>query len=177
LLELIKGSIFILLSIGLLVFSWRSLERVYSHGFFRFLAFEAILSLILINIDYWFTDPFSLLQVVSWIFLCSSIAMAAHGFYLLKIFGKPRGDIENTSVLVEVGAYKYIRHPLYCSLLLLALGTFFKGISVISFIIIVVTIILIFITAKVEEHENVDGFGTEYSNYAKSTKMFIPFIF
>jgi protein-S-isoprenylcysteine O-methyltransferase Ste14 len=175
--EVIKWSIFILVSIGILVFFWKSLERVYSHGFFRFFVFEAIMCLILVNSDYWFTEPFSSLQIVSWILLCGSLAMAIHGFYMLRITGKPKGNFENTSIIVKVGAYKYIRHPLYCSLLLLALGTFFKQISIISLFILFITIVFLIVTAKVEEHENIERFGTEYSIYAKLTKMFIPFVF
>lgn len=175
--ELIKWSIFILVSIGILVFSWKSLEEVYSPGFFRFFVFEGIMCLILVNIDYWFTDPFSFLQIVSWILLGGSLTMAIHGFYMLSIAGKPEGNLENTSIMVKVGAYKYIRHPLYCSLLLLALGTFFKQISVVSSFILFVIIVFLIITAKVEEHKNKARFGTEYSIYSKMTRMFIPFVF
>lgn len=176
-LEVIKWSIFILVSIGIIVFNWESLERIYCRGFFRFFVFEAIMGLILVNIDYWFSDPFSFLQIVSWILLCGSFAMAIHGFYLLGIIGKPKRNFESTSVIIRAGAYKYVRHPLYCSLLLLALGTFFKQISVISSIILIIAIVFLIVTAKVEEHENMERFGTEYSIYLKLTRMFIPFVF
>ncbi len=171
--ELIKWSIFMLFSIGLIAFSWKSLEQVFSHGFFRFFVFEAIVGLILVNSEYWFTDPFSLLQIVSWIFLCSALAMAIHGFYLRRI----TGSFENTSMMVKPGAYKYIRHPLYCALLLLALGTLFKQISVVSLFIVAVAIVFLIITAKVEENENKERFGIQYSIYSKTTRMFIPFVF
>jgi protein-S-isoprenylcysteine O-methyltransferase Ste14 len=175
--EIIKLSIFVLVSIGIIVFSWDSLQRIRNHGFFRFFVFEAILALILFNANYWFEDPFSPLQIVSWVLLCGAIAMALHGFYLLKKTGKPQGNIENTSVIVKVGAYKYIRHPLYCSLLLLALGAFFKQVSLISGIILVIALVFLFITARVEEHENIERFGTGYGNYLKLTRMFVPFVF
>src|SRR3989337_275306 len=63
---------------------------------------------------------FLLLSVSS--FCLSSIA--AHGFYLLMVIGKPEGHFENTTAIVMLGAYKYIRHPLYASLILFAWGTF-----------------------------------------------------
>jgi protein-S-isoprenylcysteine O-methyltransferase Ste14 len=175
--ELMKWSIFMLFSIGLITFSWKSLEQVFSHGFFRFFVFEAIAGLILVNSEFWLTDPFSPLQIVSWILLCGALAMAIHGFYLLRTAGKPKGNLENTSVMVKVGAYKYIRHPLYFALLLLALGTLFKQISVVSLFIVCVAIAFLIITAKVEERENTKKFGTEYSIYSKTTRMFIPFVF
>jgi len=43
--------------------------------------------------------------------------MAILGAYLLKKIGRlPGGEREDTSVLVTLCAYRYIRHPLYCSL-------------------------------------------------------------
>ena len=175
--EIIKLSIFVLVSIGIIVFSWDSLQRVHNHGFFRFFVFEAILALILFNANYWFEDPFSPLQIASWIFLCGAIVMAIHGFYLLRKVGKPQGDIEHTSVIVKAGAYKYIRHPLYCSLLLLALGVFLKQVSIVSGAIFVVALVFLVITARVEEHENKERFGPEYSIYSRLTRMFVPFVF
>jgi protein-S-isoprenylcysteine O-methyltransferase Ste14 len=32
-------------------------------------------------------------------------------------------------------------------------------------------------TAKVEETENLEKFGSDYAVYMKTTKMFIPFLF
>ncbi len=121
--------IFGIMSAGIVFLSWKSLRRPHSHGFFRFFAFESILVLLLLNAKHWFREPFSVLQVVSWLLLLSSLAMAVHGFYLLRISGKPATGIENTTILVKRGVYKYIRHPLYSSLLLLTFGVFLKETS------------------------------------------------
>ncbi len=168
--------IFAIMSAGIVFLSWKSLRRPHSHGFFRFFAFESILALILLNAKHWFREPFSALQVVSWLLLLSSLAMAVHGFYLLRVSGKPATGIENTTVLVRWGAYKYIRHPLYSSLLLLALGALFKGPSVFSTITILIASAFLVATAKAEEAENLEKFGAEYADYMKTTKMFIPFL-
>ena len=58
--------------------------------------------------------------------------MAIEGFRLLRVIGRPRPaaepgandpsanlPFENTTTLVTVGAYRWIRHPLYASLLAL----------------------------------------------------------
>jgi len=61
-----KLIIFIIVSIG---FAWHTRASLFdhkSHGFCRFFAFEAIVSLVLINVDYWFLDAFSLQQIISW---------------------------------------------------------------------------------------------------------------
>lgn len=80
-------------------------------------------------------------------------------------------------MLVEVGAHKYIRHPLYSSLLFLSWGIFFKALSLqVGFLAILTTIFLV-ATAKVEERENIRFFGSADQAYIKRTKMFVPFLF
>jgi len=80
-------------------------------------------------------------------------------------------------VLVKRGAYKYIRHPLYSSLLLFAWGVFFKDVSFPSTALVLLASSFLVATAKVEEDENLKKFGDEYRAYLKTTKMFIPFLF
>ena len=168
---------FAIVSAGIIFLSWKSLRKPQSHGFFRFFAFESILALLLLNAKHWFREPFSALQVISWLLLLLSLALAVQGFYLLRMSGKPATGIENTTVLVKQGAYKYIRHPLYGSLLLFAWGMFLKDPSLYSAITVLVVSALLIATARVEEAENLQKFGAEYANYIKTTKMFIPFLF
>jgi len=175
--ELIKWSIFMFLSIGLIAFCWKSMEQIFSHGFFRFFVYEAILGLFLVNSDYWIIDPLAPLQIVSWVFLCGALIMAIHGFHLLRVVGKPTEDFDNASTTAKVGMYKYIRHPLYCSLLLLIFGLLLKQISAVSVFITIIALAFLIITTKVEENENKKKFGTEYDSYLKTTRMFIPFVF
>jgi len=102
--------------------------------------------------------------------------MAVYGFYLLRLIGNPKNGIENTTTLVKRGAYRYIRHPLYSSLLILTWGVFFKNISIPSAVLALFTTTFLVATAKAEEAENLDKFGAEYNTYMKTTKMFIPFL-
>ncbi|MFC1726412.1 methyltransferase family protein [candidate division KSB1 bacterium] len=85
--------------------------------------------------------------------------------------------IEKTTVLVTTGAYRYIRHPLYSSLLFLTWGAFFKHLSLLGITLAVISTVFLVITAKIEETENLRFFGEAYQSYMKKTKMFIPFIF
>ena len=174
---LIKIVIFLACSAFLLWYSWKSLQDPLSHGFYRFFAWETIVALILLNADVWFRDPFSLFQVISWLLLAVCIALVIHGFYLLRVIGKPEGDFENTTALVKKGAYKYIRHPLYSSLLFLAWGAFLKDISIASIILVILATVFLFLTGKMEEKENIARFGKSYADYIKETRMFIPFVF
>jgi len=173
---MLKPILFAVLSAGIVFLSRKSLFSLRTHGFFRFFAFECLLGLVILNADYWFRRPFSPLHLLSWLLLTGSIAMAAHGFYLLKVTGKPRKGIEDTTVLVRRGAYKYIRHPLYTSLLLLGWGAFLKDASFFSAAFVLLATAFVYATAKIEEAENREKFGASYEQYVKSTKMFIPFL-
>jgi protein-S-isoprenylcysteine O-methyltransferase Ste14 len=93
------------------------------------------------------------------------------------VIGRPKSGIESTTTLVMVGAYKYIRHPLYGSLLFLAWGVFFKDVSLLGGILASVTTAFLIVIAKMEEAENIQKFGAEYAAYMKTTRMFIPFLF
>jgi protein-S-isoprenylcysteine O-methyltransferase Ste14 len=174
---IIKLAILVVVSVGIFVVSWQFLRNPRSRGFYRFFAFESTLVLILLNLENWFRDPFSIHQIVSWLLLLCSIVLAAHGFYLLHVIGRPKSGIESTTTLVMVGAYKYIRHPLYSSLLFLVWGVFFKDVSLLGGILALVATAFLIVIAKIEESENIQKFGVEYAAYMKTTRMFIPFLF
>lgn len=183
---LLKLIVFLGATGGFVFLSRKSLRNPRSHGLYRFFAFEAITVLVLLNLDYWFYEPFSLHQIISWVLLTVSLFLAVHGFLLLGLVGRPgseRNDdpaligIEKTSELVIVGAYGYIRHPLYSSGLIGVWGVFFKHPSYVGFCLAVITTLFWTITAKIEEAENIRFFGAAYQSYMKKTKMFIPFVF
>lgn len=156
-----------------------------SHGFYRFFAWEAILALILLNLGDWFLTPLAPHQIVSWLLLIASAYFVIDGVRLLRLVGQPdegRPDagligIEKTTQLVTVGVYKYIRHPLYSSLLFLGWGAFFKSPSWSELGLALGASAFLYITAKIEEGENLAYFGPSYGEYIKQTRMFIPFIF
>jgi protein-S-isoprenylcysteine O-methyltransferase Ste14 len=170
---MIQLAVFIVLSILLLAFT---LRRPHRHRFYRFFAFESLLALVLLNSDTWFRNPFTIIQFISWIFLAGSLLLALHGFQLLRIAGSPKGDIEETTQLVTIGAYRYIRHPLYCSLLVLGVGAFLKEPSLLGFLLLILVVVFVYATGKVEERDNLTRFGSAYREYMQKTKMFIPFL-
>jgi len=180
-----KWIVFLIGSAGVVYLSRRSLRTWHSHGFFRFFAFEAILGLILLNANVWFLHPFSVRQIVSWSLLVVSLFLAIHGFTLLRQIGKPNSSIddttrlgiEKTTHLVTTGAYHYIRHPLYTSLLFLGWGAFLKQPSLLGALLAVVISVSLYATARTEELENLQNFGDEYAEYIQNTKRFIPWLF
>ncbi len=180
-----KATLVILATTVLAWISRSSIRDIQSHGFYRFFAWEAILILFLMNIDFWFVDPFSFRQIVSWAFLIVSLVLIYEGVRLFRKQGRlaqNRYDpgligIEKTTELVTTGVFCYIRHPFYSSLLFLGWGILLKHITWIGVLLAVIITILLIITAKKEEIENIQYFGDRYREYMKDTKMFIPFIF
>ncbi len=165
--------LFLLLSILLLFFT---LHRPYRHRFVRFFAFEFTLALVVLNADSWFVNPAAAHQILSWLLLIGSFLLAWHGLHLLRSFGDPEDDLENTTQLVTRGAYRFIRHPLYGSLLLLGLGAFIKSPSGYGLLLLVFLYASVYATGRVEEQDNLKRFGQAYVDYMQTTKMFIPFI-
>jgi len=177
-----------LFSIGTLFFLWvsrRPLMNPGSHGFYRFFAFEGILLLVLLNFPYWFVEPVSLQHLVSWSFLLISILLIIQAVLLFKRDGGYAGrqempenfSFENTARLVESGLYRYIRHPMYSSLLFLAWGAFLKHITPLNTLLVFTVSGFLIACARVEERENIRFFGAAYGGYMKRTKMFIPWLF
>ena len=137
---MLRVVLFFAASAAILPLSWRSLRDLRTHGFYRFFAFELLLALILLNAPLWFRDPLSARQLVSWLLGAVSIGLAIEGFRLLRVIGRPRPaaepgandpsanlPFENTTTLVTIGAYRWIRHPLYASLLALGWSAYLKN--------------------------------------------------
>jgi protein-S-isoprenylcysteine O-methyltransferase Ste14 len=183
---LLKLAIFVVVSAVFATISRASLLAPRSHGFYRFFAWECILGLFLLNVEVWFRDPFSATQIVSWLLLIVSAFLVIHGVRLLRRIGQPDDTreeapllaFEKTTTLVVEGAYRYIRHPLYSSLLFLAWGIFFKDMTSWAGIgLAAAATFFLTLTAKAEESEDIRFFGTAYRDYMRRTRMFIPFLF
>lgn len=168
---LIAGTLFIIL------FSWfLSIRYRRYHGIARFFAFESVFILLILNYRVWFRDPFSVMQIISWILLVLSAWIVISGYLTLKRKGKPEINFENTSVVVKSGLYRFIRHPLYLSIGLFGIGVMLKEPGKIQLLLVLFIVIAIWLTAKIEEKEMIAKFGNEYREYMKETKMFIPFV-
>jgi protein-S-isoprenylcysteine O-methyltransferase Ste14 len=176
--------IFFILSIPVIIISWRTLFSIKSHGFYRFFSWECIIWLFVSNYSCWFDNPFSIRQIVSWIFLFFSVYLVMAGTILLKKTGKPGKNrdektlfqFEKTAELVDRGIYKYIRHPLYSSLLFLTWGIFLKNVTVLLTIVALLSTLFLYLTALFDEKECISFFGEKYTGYMKRSKMFVPFI-
>ena len=182
---LLRILVFVVVTIFFTCVSWRPLHNPRSHGFYRYFAFEGVAALVLYNQPVWFDRPFSPLHLVAWLLLLISIILVVNSVGLLKKIGG-RGErqaapenlsFENTQNLVVDGLYRYIRHPMYTSLLLLAWGAALKRLDLVTVCVVALVTLALYFTAKVEEDENILFWGDSYEDYRKTSKMFIPFLF
>lgn len=181
---MIRPLLFAVVSVYFVFVSRKTLFQPASHGFHRLFAWECILALVLLNAPHWLGNPFAADQIVASLLLLLSLGLVVHGLHLLRVVGKPdrgRPDaellaFEKTTRLVTVGAYRYIRHPMYASLLLLAWGAFCKHPSLPALLLALAASWFLLRTAEQDEAQCLRSFGDEYRRYMAGTKRFIPFL-
>jgi len=114
-----------------------------------------------------------------WIASCLAMAGAMFGIAGICVLGRnrtifpePRAD----SVLVRHGVYRYVRHPLYSSVMLLAFawGTWRQ--SVPAMCVAGVLCLFLILKSRNEEARLLRRFP-EYATYRKTTRRFIPWLF
>lgn len=102
----------------------------------------------------------------------------------MKKIGKPEKNrnnktlyqFEQTTELIDKGIFKYIRHPLYSSLLFLTWGIFLKNPTFELLFVTILSTIFLYLTAIFDEKECVIFFGDKYTEYMKRSKRFIPYL-
>ncbi len=177
--------IFGILSVIVIVISWRTLFNTKNHGFYRFFSWECMAWLLASNYKYWFSEPLSIQQIISWLLLFYSAYLAIAGMLLIKKIGKPNPirdeknlfGFEKTTELIDSGVFKRIRHPLYASLIFLTWAIYLKNPTLPLFIIALLSTNFLYFTSIFDEKECINFFGDKYRKYMARTKMFIPYIF
>jgi len=87
-----------------------------------------------------------------------------------------RPDIQQNSTLITTGVYKYIRHPMYFSVIFGMLGVLITFFSIKELIVYMFLSIVMIIKLHYEESLWVCH-TKEYTEYQKKTKKLIPFIY
>ena len=174
-----KILLFFLATLAFAYYTWRyAIVRPRRQGPYRFVAFEGITAIVLINYPQWFVDVFSPLQLVSFAALAISVYLALASYVLLKLVGKPEGHFEYTTELVTTNLYRFIRHPMYGALLFLALGAYLKQpLYWPAAVIFAIVVVALFLTTRAEEQDMIEAFGQRYVDYMKQTARFVPFVF
>jgi len=84
---------------------------------------------------------------------------------------------EKTTALVTTGIFRYIRHPMYASLLALAWGVYFQAPSWPGSALAGIASLLLVLTARADENECLAYFGAPYAAYMRRTRRFIPYLY
>ncbi len=181
---MLEGFAFFIGTVFLAYVSRNALRIPKSHGFYRFFAWELMLIMIVLNMDGWYSAPLTIDQIVCGILMAISLLLVIVSYDSLRQNGKQddsRNDphllpFEKTTELVTSGIYRFIRHPMYSSLIFLDWGLFFKQMSWLSGILASIACILMVIASFAEEYENINYFGAKYQEYMKRSKRFLPFL-
>lgn len=177
-------AVFVAGTVALAALSRRSLRIPSSHGFPRFFAFEGVLLLLVLNIPHWLDDPLSPRQLVAWAALAASGVLVLWSVLAFRRTGRvsaedmpgPEYTFERTSRLLTTGVYRWIRHPMYASILYLAWGAALKHVTPTTLAAAFVTTVAVSATARLEEREDVARFGEEYREYMRKTRRFVPLV-
>ena len=131
-------------------------------------------ALILLIIIYSFLTNLNLLN------LSLIIVGLAVGFWAILLMRKSKlritPDVATGAKLIKKGPYKYIRHPMYSSVLTICLGLFLTNIYSTTVYFFVLLVIVLNLKIIYEEGLLKKVFPN-YKNYVKKTKKLIPFVY
>ena len=135
--------------------------------------------------DWYLIRPKWALLEWSWYWLLAAVLLVALGSTIRVIAIRTLGRFFTTRVrlhdgqnLIKEGFYKYVRHPAYTGLLIGTLGCITIFASVFGYALFVLAVVpAMLYRIKVEEKALTGRFGDEYTEYCKTTKRLIPFIY
>ena len=134
------------------------------------------LTLLILSLFGWFhtqtnTLAFQILRTIGSILYILAIIIGVISLATLRIKGKPEIGIENTTIFIEKGIFKVIRHPLYLGLSFWSIGFIFLIQSIPSIILGIIALFCFLMAAKKEDKFNINKFGKSYREYMNSVPM------
>jgi len=94
--------------------------------------------------------------------------MAGTGLWI--IFGKK----SQSQGVVRKGVFRFVRHPIYLSEILLYLGLLLLNISLVAALVWIIAILFLHYISRYEERLLLVRFGKEYEQYMRDVPMWIP---
>jgi protein-S-isoprenylcysteine O-methyltransferase Ste14 len=82
--------------------------------------------------------------------------------------------IKQDHVLVRNGPYRYVRHPIYSGLLLMALATAVHAGTVVALFVALLCFAMFHVKARIEEKWMTEEFGDAYRDYMREVKALVP---
>ena len=83
-------------------------------------------------------------------------------------------EVRSEPAVIQDRVYKYIRHPMYVSEILLYLGLLLINLSIIAAIVWLAAIVFLYFICRYEEKLLLARFGTDYEQYMCEVPMWIP---
>ncbi len=84
------------------------------------------------------------------------------------------GEVRSEPAVIRDRVYKYMRHPMYVSEILLYLGLLLINLSLIAAVIWLLGIIFLYFICRYEEKLLLARFGADYEQYMREVPMWIP---
>lgn len=143
-------------------------SKLYAY-FLVFLQFLFIVSLLVINES-----------IFSSIF-CTALFIVGLGFGMYTLLYNTLSNfnisplIKKDAKLITKGAYRFIRHPMYFSVLIMMLAVILVSFNVLSLGVYCGLMVVLYLKAQKEEKLWMKS-SSAYQDYKEKTKMFIPFI-
>lgn len=85
-------------------------------------------------------------------------------------------EVRSESTLITSGPYRYIRHPMYSSVLLVGTGVVIQQVSFVRMLLFLLLFFVLLLKIRYEESLLLKKFP-EYTDYMKYTKRLLPGIF
>ena len=105
-----------------------------------------------------------------------SYALIVYGLILLADAWKVLYKAQRDHALATTGPYARIRHPQYAAFILIMLGFLFQWPTLITFLMFPVLVWMYVRLARSEERESQAAFGEVWTEYARRTPAFIPWL-
>ena len=86
------------------------------------------------------------------------------------VFGEKREKPE----VIRMGVFSVVRHPIYLSAILFYVALLVASLSILAFVIWIVTVLFYITISRHEEKLLTERFGKDYENYMKEVPMLFP---
>ena len=122
-----------------------------------------------------FNSPFE--EGIGLVFQTLGILIGTWGILTMKVGNFNIQPEVKSLTLIQSGPYKWIRNPMYTSVIMFYLPIVINNIDWINSLVFIVLLITLLLKINSEEQLLEERFGDAYIEYKKESKRLIPFIY